>query len=109
MEIKGKDASVNLDAYLNKITEKKDVAPKTRPDGQGVRGADNVQISARARELVEAQQAAKAIPDVREDKVDEVKKQVETGTYRVEGKRIALNMINESLEYEIASKIKTKA
>ena len=108
MEIKGKDASVNLDAYLNKIG-KKDVAQKARPDAQGVRGQDNVQISARAREVMEAQQTAKAIPDVREEKVAKVKNQVETGTYRIQGKQIAINMINESLEYEIASKIKTKA
>jgi negative regulator of flagellin synthesis FlgM len=109
MEIKGKDASVNIDAYLNKIADKKDVAQKAKPDTPSVRGEDKVQISARAREIVEAQKAAKAIPDVREDKVAEVKNKVETGTYRVEGHRIAVNMIDESLQNEIASKIKTKA
>jgi negative regulator of flagellin synthesis FlgM len=109
MEIKGKDTSVNLDAYLNKIVDKKGVAPKARPNAQGVRSEDNVHISARARELMEAQHAAKAIPDVREDKVAEVKHRIETGTYKVDGKQIAVNMIHESLENEIASKIKTKA
>ena len=109
MEIKGKDASVNLDAYLNKIVDKKGVAPKAKPDAEGVRGEDKVQISAHAREILEAQQASKAIPDVREDKVAEAKNKIETGTYRVDGDKIAVNMINESLENEIASKIKTKA
>ena len=109
MEIKGKDASVNIDAYLNKIADKKSVAPKAKPDAEGVRGEDKVQISARAREIMEAQQAAKAIPDVRENKVAEVKSKIETGTYRVDGHKIAVNMINESLENEVASKIKTKA
>jgi negative regulator of flagellin synthesis FlgM len=109
MEIKGRDASVNIDAYLNKIIDKKTVKPKAPADVQGMRGEDKVQISARAREVLEARQAAAKLPDVREDKVAEVKNKIETGTYRIDGQRIAVNMIKESLENEIASKIRTKA
>jgi negative regulator of flagellin synthesis FlgM len=109
MEIKGKDASVNLDAYLNKIVDKKDISAKTRPESQGVRSEDKVQISARAREILEAQQAAKAIPDVREDKVAQAKNEIETGTYKIDGNRIAVNLMKESFENENAAKIRTKA
>ena len=41
------------------------------------------------------------IPDVREGKVKEIKAQIEEGTYKVDGEKIAFNMIRESLIDEI--------
>ncbi len=44
---------------------------------------DKVSISQAARELQEAQKAVQSAPEVREDKVAALKKQIQEGTYQV--------------------------
>ncbi|MCL4533658.1 MAG: flagellar biosynthesis anti-sigma factor FlgM [Bacteroidetes bacterium] len=46
-------------------------------------GQDGVSISTAARELQEAQKAVQAAPDVREDKVAEIKRQIQQGSYNI--------------------------
>ena len=38
------------------------------------------------------------LPEIREDRVMRLKRQLEEGSYRVKGNRIAVNMINETME-----------
>jgi negative regulator of flagellin synthesis FlgM len=58
---------------------------------------DRVTLSPRARELRDAQQALASIPDVREDRVEEIKIRIEDGSYRIDSKAIATKMIRETL------------
>jgi negative regulator of flagellin synthesis FlgM len=46
-------------------------------------GADTIEISERARELARAQQSVEESPEVRGEKVAQIKKSVEDGTYSV--------------------------
>lgn len=66
-------------------------ADETQPAG------DRVSLSAQARELAAARQAIKAMPEVRADKVAEVKARLENGTYAVDADDIAAKMLTESL------------
>ena len=59
--------------------------------------ADRVQISDRAREMQAARQAVAQMPDVDEDKVARIKAQIQNGTYKVDGRKVADNMLAESL------------
>jgi negative regulator of flagellin synthesis FlgM len=52
---------------------------KSAPGNTGQ--ADSVEISERALELARAQQAVEAAPDVRADKVSDLKQQIKDGTY----------------------------
>lgn len=58
---------------------------------------DRVTLSPRAQELRDAQQALASIPDVREDRVEEIKTRIADGSYRIDSKAIATKMIRESL------------
>ena len=57
---------------------------------------DRVSLSPQARELMEAQRLLADMPDVREDKVREIKQRIEEGRYRIESETIAAQMIREA-------------
>ena len=76
MEITPKD-SVNIEAYVNQVQDKDKVdATSEQPEKQQTK-ADTVEISKAAKNIQEAQNQLAAIPEVREDKVAELKEQIE--------------------------------
>lgn len=56
--------------------------------------SDSVEISERARELARAQQAVEAAPDVRADKVAELKQRIADGTYEVPAEALADKLLD---------------
>ena len=70
---------------------------QAKTDPQSVRGpSDTVEISSRSRELARARQAVDATPDVRADKVAEIRKRIEDGTYSVPPELLARKMLEGS-------------
>ena len=65
---------------------------------------DIVRLTERGREFKAAAEHAQSLPEIREDRVERLKRQLEEGTYRVKGHRIAVNMINETLENDFILK-----
>jgi flagellar biosynthesis anti-sigma factor FlgM len=60
--------------------------------------ADSVRLTTKGNEFAAAVKGVQGLPDIREDRVMRLKRQLEEGTYRIEGGRIAANMLNESIE-----------
>jgi negative regulator of flagellin synthesis FlgM len=58
---------------------------------------EKVDLSTRAREIQQAKVEVSKAPDVREQKVQAIKSQVEQGTYNVSGEQIANKMVGESI------------
>ncbi|MEE9495678.1 MAG: flagellar biosynthesis anti-sigma factor FlgM, partial [Desulfobacterales bacterium] len=59
--------------------------------------SDTVVLSDTAKKIQETQTQLKAIPDVREDKVAQLKEQIEKGTYEIDEEKIADKMLKDSL------------
>jgi negative regulator of flagellin synthesis FlgM len=96
MEITPKD-SVNIEAYVNQVQDKDKVdATSEQPEKQQTK-ADTVVLSDTAKKVQEAQKQLEAIPDVREDKVAQLKEQIENGTYDMDEEKIAGKMIKDAL------------
>lgn len=69
-----------------------EVQPKA--DAERVRfPSDTLEISDRSRELARARQAVEAAPEVREDKVAEIRKRIEDGTYSVSPHLLARKLL----------------
>jgi flagellar biosynthesis anti-sigma factor FlgM len=105
------NAPIQLDAYVKQ-------AQQRGPQPEHVRQAavaakvpnDKVQLSEEAREILQASQIAGNQSDVRNDKVRQVKMEIESGTYRVVGTRVATDMLKESFENNLLlQKINTRA
>jgi negative regulator of flagellin synthesis FlgM len=58
---------------------------------------EKVDLSTMAKDIQQAKNALSKLPDVREEKVQELKSQVEKGTYNVSGEKIAGKMVEESI------------
>ena len=100
MEITNKSQAIS-DVYVKQVQ----VQPKIEPAGekdaqpQGLK-TDTVVISDAAKRIQEAQKQIQTIPDVRADKVAEIRNQIESGTYEIKADEIAGKMIKESLMHD---------
>ena len=57
-------------------------------------GADQLELSSRAEEIRTARAALAQTPEVRAEKVAELKAQIEAGTYRVDSDKVAERILN---------------
>jgi negative regulator of flagellin synthesis FlgM len=87
--------------YANKKIERSETK-EARNSQESVKSsgeaADRVVLSSEARLRGAALQTAKEAPDVRREKVDELKRQVKDGTYQPDIKKAAANLIRDDLD-----------
>jgi len=89
------DAAVQALQQYQKI-DKVQNQPSTKVDGSAAPD-EKVNLSTKARDIQQLKDAVNQLPDVREDKVRELKDQVDKSTYTVNGQKIAEKMVSESL------------
>lgn len=77
------------DLSKNEDTEKKEGAQKTESD------RDRVSLSGKAKEISELKGMIDGLPDIRRDRVDAVKKAIETGTYSFDSIQMAKKILEE--------------
>jgi flagellar biosynthesis anti-sigma factor FlgM len=77
---------------------------KTTRSDRSFKTADKLELSNRAQEVKKAMDLALKSPDVRADKIDEIKKQIQAGAYHRTGAEIASKMVDRSLVDEIAGR-----
>lgn len=68
-------------------------ARKMAPKETKASAKDKLEISDTAKHFQLALKAAKDAPDIRQDKVDKIKAQIDSGTYNVSGKEVANKMM----------------
>lgn len=82
---------------VNKIMRKyQNNVNKTQKTNKANFKEDKLEISSKARDFQVAMAAAKKLPDVREEKVDKIKAQIEKGQYKPSAKEVAKKMLNNS-------------
>ncbi len=86
---------------LSDTTRERSSAPLTAVSTSGrsiqSRQAAQVDVSAAAQEVLQIKKQISQLPDVREDRVQALKAQVESGTYHVSGQDIADLIIRRTL------------
>jgi len=96
MEING-NQSIGIDAYVNQVQDKNKVGtPDNKPEKTALK-TDTVVISDAAKRVQEARRQLDDIPDVREEKVAQLRNQIQNGTYEIDADKIAGKMIKEGL------------
>lgn len=90
----------NLD-NLNQLSRKKDIEKTSSANSQATTTSniekDKVDISANGKEAVDMTKLLKDLPDVRREKVEELKARIANDTYNVSGKDIAEKIVNSAL------------
>ena len=64
--------------------------------------ADKVELSPRAKEILETTKMIHSVADFEIEKVSKLKKQVDNGIYQVDGQKTAFKMLQEFLLNQIA-------
>jgi negative regulator of flagellin synthesis FlgM len=101
MEISDKNP-VQINSYINQV-QQKTTSPDTSSGKEKVKaGEDSVELSQNAQDLKLAQAALRDLPDIRSEKVSQLKQQIEEGTYEIKPNKIAGKMIEETLNNKIS-------
>ena len=83
MKVTGNNPSVNLDTYLRNAKKDEKVKESSEQGGKVSRGEDAVTLSPKAKEIQEARKLLDSVPDVREEKIAEIRKAIENGNYKI--------------------------
>ncbi len=96
MEIE-KNQGVQIDAYVNQVHDINKAESSEENTSKAAAKTDTVVISDAAKRIQEAKIQLDAVPDVDENKVAQLKKEIEEGTYRRSADEIAAKMIRDGL------------
>ena len=96
MEISDKNP-VSINPYVKQIRQNESSAGPDRQKDRSVSGEDNVELSRAAGELKRTRKVLEEVPDVRQEKIERIKNQIENGTYEIKSDKIADKMVKESL------------
>jgi negative regulator of flagellin synthesis FlgM len=110
MKVNSNNSSIELNAYLKSIQQQQKTAdPANQSVAKQGQEGDKVNLSNQARVIQQAAQAAKNTSDVDEKKVEQVKMEVDKGTYKVNGAQVATGMLREAFENNlILQKVNTR-
>ena len=96
MEI-GNNQGVQIDAYVNQVQDKNKVDPSENKSDKAAAKTDTVVISDAAKRIQEVRSQLDEVPDVNEEKVAQLRNEIENGTYKINADQIAGKMIREGL------------
>jgi len=71
--------------------------PSAKQDAPANGGEDTLELSVQAREMQDVKAALKDVGEVREEKVEQIKKEIREGAYRLDFGKTAEGMIEERL------------
>lgn len=80
----------------NKIQKREDREKAERSEVRTASG-ERVSLSEMARDVAAAKSKVELIPDVRTDRVEQLKAAIANGTYRVDGRAVAEKLLRETL------------
>ena len=96
MEIE-KSQGIQIDAYVKQVHDNNKAGPAAEQPDKSAPKTDTVVISEAAKKVQEARAQLNDIPDVREDKVAELRNQIQNGTYQVDAEKTADKLLKEHL------------
>lgn len=93
-----KDVLSAVKGYEKPETESTDRASRKEKPGSASPRSDSVRISREGRLFARALREAQESPEVRRARVNEIKEQVESGTYVIDTRKTAAKIVEEDLD-----------
>lgn len=101
MKINDNNSSLNIRKYVSNIKDNRKIDGLAEQGSSQTVKEDKVVLSPKSKEVQEATKLIKELPNISEEKVAKLKEQVDQGTYRIDGKKIAFKMLKESILDEL--------
>jgi flagellar biosynthesis anti-sigma factor FlgM len=103
MKINGTDLQSALNVYQStQARAKQPQTDRSQAPRETAVQQDRLDLSQQGRAIADAQRAITAIPDVRESLVEEIRNEVENGTYTVDHQMAAEGILRESMVNQAA-------
>lgn len=102
MRINGQGPDAQLKLYLNKNVNKAGGADDAKArslerSGDAPTPEDRIALSSKAKKASMAAELARTAPDIRTERVADLKSAINSGQYQVEGEKVAEKVIREAL------------
>ncbi|MDP2799288.1 MAG: flagellar biosynthesis anti-sigma factor FlgM [Deltaproteobacteria bacterium] len=101
MKITDINAKENVAQYVQNnqaAQEPRQVEREKQAAAEQSQATDKVELSAASRDIQKIQEVLKNTPDVRAEKVQELKSKIESGQYRVDAREIANKMVSNLIQ-----------
>ena len=92
MKIDSEQLLATVNKFKNESVEKNETAAVAGEKGSR-QGADRVELSTNGTELERLKKDMQLVPDIRSDKVAQLKEQIDAGAYQVDAKEVAGKML----------------
>ncbi len=110
MKVSDQNSPIQLNAYIRQAQQHKQPIDSRAITAGRSTTTDQVELSDQAKKIQQAVQQVQDGSDIRQDKVQQIKMEVEKGTYKVVGAQVATDMLNETIENNIIlQKVNTRA
>jgi negative regulator of flagellin synthesis FlgM len=100
MEINGTNPLIGLTKDVRRLDSLQQ-SERNQITGGANSDSDRLELSVRSREISHLEELIQSTPDVREDRVSQVRSQIERGTYNIKAEKIAEKIIGGSLIDEV--------
>jgi negative regulator of flagellin synthesis FlgM len=100
MEINGNNPLIGLNKNVQRLDAPKQ-AGRVQKGECAVSGADRLELSVRGLEISHLEDLIRSTPDVREERVEQVRREIESGTYNIKAEKIADKIIGGNLLDEV--------
>lgn len=110
MKVTDQNMPIQLDAYIKQAQQQKQANDSNASVAGRPVTSDQVQLSDEAKKIQQASQQLQEGDPIRQEKVQQIKMEVEKGTYKVSGAQVATDMLKETIENNvILQKVNMKA
>ena len=100
MEINGKNPLIGFNNNVQRL-EVSQQSERTQKCGGGHSDSDRLELSVRSRQISHLDELIRSTPDVRESRIEQVRRELESGTYNVKAEKIAEKIIGGNLLDEV--------
>ncbi len=100
MEINGTNPLICVNNKVQRL-EGSQQSERAQKSGGEQSDSDRLELSVRSREISHLDELIRSTPDVRESRVEQVRRELESGTYNVKAEKIAEKIIGGNLLDEV--------
>ena len=97
MKVDSERSLVNLEVYNKRAQEIEGVDQSIQQGQKKASATESVNLSHTARDIQKIREIIEATPEIRTDKVGQLKREIEAGSYSVKADKVAERMLRESL------------
>jgi negative regulator of flagellin synthesis FlgM len=101
MEINGTNPLIVLDKNVQRLESPQPPEKSVKGGGEAHSDSDRLELSVRSQEISHLNDLIRSVPDIREAKVEQVRRELENGTYNVKAEKIAEKIIGGNLLDEV--------